>query len=45
MEAAQYLYGITMEETGISKIISVRLNNRAETVPFTESHSESVENN
>ena len=30
MEAAQNLYGVTMQESGISKIISVRINKKSE---------------
>jgi chromosome segregation ATPase len=30
MEAANALYGVTMEEEGVSKIVTVRFNQRAE---------------
>ena len=42
MEAADYLYGVTMEETGISKIISVRLNEKTEILPVSGNEAEST---
>jgi len=36
MEAAETLYGVTMEETGISKVVSVMLNTKEELVESSE---------